>query len=269
MVTEETKPYLYHPVMGSVLYIRDELSFRIAKLCWEEIERQWEPKPDPVVILEEPDLPAGKYLTWDEFKEKFDKEERDRREENFGKSAIAPPIPEKIEKVLECAPMPVPKPEPVKKAPAKKRGGYHGKGNKYGIPSELFHTDKQAYQRLWFRCKKGGITYEEALKMERAKKQEPDIKIGGADAVIDKLPDLRPPTTGDPGKVYRNPRNPVPVADIPNEFKVGVHVKQVKPYNDRKVSGIGVVTARVNGLIEVNFAGTQYYKIAPDCLEVV
>jgi hypothetical protein len=36
-----------------------------------------------------------------------------------------------------------------------------------------------------------------------------------------------------------------------------------------KVSGIGVVTALVKGLVEVNFGGQQYYKIAPDCLEVI
>jgi len=50
---------------------------------------------------------------------------------------------------------------------------------------------------------------------------------------------------------------------------IGMHVKQVRPYLNRTVSGIGAVTALVKGLVEVNFNGSQYYKIAPDCLEVL
>jgi hypothetical protein len=41
-----------------------------------------------------------------------------------------------------------------------------GKGNPFGIPTILYSTDKQKYQRLWTRCKKHGIKYEEALAME-------------------------------------------------------------------------------------------------------
>jgi hypothetical protein len=52
------------------------------------------------------------------------------------------------------------------------------------------------------------------------------------------------------------------------EFKVGDHVKQVKPYLGRTVSKICVVTALVKGLVEVNAGGNQYYKISPDCLEI-
>jgi hypothetical protein len=96
-----------------------------------------------------------------------------------------------------------------------------------------------------------------------------DIVIEGIDGLVDKMPDERPPGARDPGVVYHNPRNPAVIPAIPAELKIGVHVKQIKPYLDRKVSGIGVVTARVNGLVEVNFSGTQYYKIAPDCLEVL
>jgi len=97
----------------------------------------------------------------------------------------------------------------------------------------------------------------------------PDIKIEGADELVDKMPEIRPPIR----EAHKRVHEAVTAANIrrepPAEFKVGAHVKQIKPYLDRKVSGIGCVTARMKGLIEVNFSGTQYYKIAPECLEVL
>jgi len=59
------------------------------------------------------------------------------------------------------------------------------------------------------------------------------------------------------------------ITSIPPVFKINDHVKQIKKYHDRQMSGIGVVTSIKNGLIEVNFRSGQYYKIAPDCLEGV
>ena len=66
-----------------------------------------------------------------------------------------------------------PGPPPIKKGAKtvpnkKKRGGNRGKGNKYGIPSELATSDKRKYDRLYYRCSSKGITYEEALKLEKA-----------------------------------------------------------------------------------------------------
>jgi hypothetical protein len=83
------------------------------------------------------------------------------------------------------------------------------------------------------------------------------------------MPDKRPPTTGDPDKNYHNTREVPIIKDPPVEFKVGAHVKQTKPFQDRIVPKVGIVTARVGSLIEVNFGGTRYVKIAPDCLEIV
>jgi hypothetical protein len=56
---------------------------------------------------------------------------------------------------------------------------------------------------------------------------------------------------------------------LAERFPLKTHVRQVKEYLGRKVTGIGSVTDHVKGLVEVNFNGSQYYKIAPDCLEVV
>ncbi len=135
------------------------------------------------------------------------------------------------------------------------------KGNKYGIPSLLWKTDKKRYQILWSRCKKHGIMYEEAVKRD-------GMKGGG-----------RPPS---PKKVLAKSKeiiqktvNPVHEPMIlnsspPLEIKIGTHVRQIKPFHDRQIKDkIGIVSGIKNGLIEVNFNGTQWYKIAPDCLEVV
>ena len=158
-------------------------------------------------------------------------------------------------------------PPPVKKKEAVKKKGHQG--NPYGIPHQLCTQDKKKYKRLYCRCKTKGIKYEEALKHEKPNAVEPAIKIEGADNLVDKMPEIRPPIR----EAHKRVHEAVTAANIhrepPAEFKVGAHVKQIKPYLDRKVSGIGCVTARVNGLVEVNFGGTQYYKIAPDCLEVI
>lgn len=47
----------------------------------------------------------------------------------------------------------------------KKRGPQ--KGNKYGIPIELYRKDKWEYGRLWSLCKAHGLTYEQALVWKR------------------------------------------------------------------------------------------------------
>ena len=71
-----------------------------------------------------------------------------------------------------CSPPPTPEPKMGKRGPQK--------ANKYGIPPELMHTDKKKYQRLWWRCKNKGITYEEALKQDREPKPRdaPAKKMG-------------------------------------------------------------------------------------------
>lgn len=87
---------------------------------------------------------------------------------------------------------------------------------------------------------------------------ESDIKIEGMDDdLIKAMPETRPPS----GLQEKR------LAAV--DLKRGDHVRQIKKFNDRQVSGIGIVSGIKNGLIEVNFNGTQYYKIARDCLEVV
>lgn len=256
------KPSLYHEEIGTIV-IASERTYKAAKIFWEAIAAQYElPQFEKPIFPEEPPAP---------------KTDLDAREENLARSTI-----------------PSDEIKPVKaKKPAKKgkRGGNHNKGNKYGIPSSMFATDRQKYQRLWSRCKKLGIMYEDALKLEgktvprgihkksAAKKVDPqtinepaektseeasridkppsDIKIEGAAELVDKMPEVRPPSGLQEKRLAAT------------GFKLKDHVRQIKKFNDRQASGVGVVTGFKNGLVEVNFSGTQYYKIAPDCLEVV
>lgn len=95
-----------------------------------------------------------------------------------------------------CSPLPPPIVKPsakaialsndVKEPPSKKPDGrkHNGKGNKYGIPPELYKQDKQKYSRIWSRCKKHGLTYEQALELEK------DIRPGKphANAVKERTP---------------------------------------------------------------------------------
>lgn len=101
---------------------------------------------------------------------------------------------------------------------AKKRG----KGNKFGIPTSLHTTDRKAYDRLWSRCKAHGITYEQALAMEKTPKakvpakKKPVVKpsaqaiapsnevkeppAGTTQDLLDTLPDERPQTNKESGR---------------------------------------------------------------------
>jgi hypothetical protein len=55
----------------------------------------------------------------------------------------------------------------------------------------------------------------------------------------------------------------------PNTLVTGMHVRQVRPDRGNKVLGYGVVTARIGGLLEVNYGNGKKYKIPADCLEIV
>lgn len=80
----------------------------------------------------------------------------------------AAPVGKPAEGLPQTGTPPVKKEAPVM-PDKKKRGGNRGKGNKYGIPPELATSDKRKYDRLYYRCSSKGITYEEALKLEKAK----------------------------------------------------------------------------------------------------
>ena len=66
-----------------------------------------------------------------------------------------------------CSPPPAPIAPALKEKynpPEPKHGGSQGhKGNKYGIPIEVYRTDKRKYNRLWSLCKTHGLMYEQAL----------------------------------------------------------------------------------------------------------
>jgi hypothetical protein len=129
------------------------------------------------------------------------------------------------------------------------------------------------------RRKKNDGKIQPAAKNVAKRSEGADIKIQGIDKDLEAaMPEKRPPTRGDPPKditsgspagMSGTASSPSPHPTSVTEFKIGMHVKQVRPYLNRTVSGIGAVTALVKGLVEVNFGGQQYYKIAPDCLEVI
>jgi hypothetical protein len=104
----------------------------------------------------------------------------------------------------ECSPPPAPiapklkaRHNPPEKTAEKKKTGPKtdpAKVNQYGIPSELYRTDKNLYQRLWGRCKKHGIKYEAALAMEATMRKRPEkkAKAPAADTTKDSAQAIAP-----------------------------------------------------------------------------
>jgi hypothetical protein len=124
------------------------------------------------------------------------------------------------------------------------------KGNKYGIPREIYSTDKKKYQRLWSRCRDLGITYEEALKLEgktthgpkrlkksAAKKQREKPKN------VEKIqPDTPPCNESKPlaqAIPSSNEATEAPPAAPPDPFRIGVTVRYTG--SDPRISGTGQV----------------------------
>lgn len=100
---------------------------------------------------------------------------------------------------------------------------YHGSGNKYDIPPTLLKTDKNLYQRLWFRCKNKGIKYEQALALEKPHRSTSVIESN----IITKENTTTPPIT---------------------EIKLDTRVKQIG--GSKIMSGIGrVIKIRGDNLL--------------------
>jgi len=163
------------------------------------------------------------------------------------------------------------KPEPVKKAPAKKRGGNHSKGNKYGIPSSLYMTDKKRYNVLWARCKKHGITYEEALKRDGIKRGRTTTKTSTKPTKLvvasPENPAPIPPKSGPVGSGTLKIREWLKVVNGP--ITVGTTVKYNGPKASPFFGKVGEITKIGNGnQVLVNFGESSIW-LPQSCIFVV
>lgn len=153
----------------------------------------------------------------------------------------------------KCSPPPAPK---KTRAKVPMKPGQHN-GNQFGIPSDLYATDKRLYQRLWARCKKHGIKYEAALEMEgktkrgkprlplKMKNKEPEspvvIRYTGLDHDLnDALPEERPPT---------GPQEKREAEKTMDAIKIGDKVRQIGGL--KICTGIGEIKRAVPGSPEV------------------
>lgn len=153
----------------------------------------------------------------------------------------------------KCSPLPAPK---KTRAKGPMKPGPHN-GNQFGIPADLYTTDKRLYQRLWGRCKKHGIKYEAALAMEgktkrgkprlplEMKNKEPEgpvvIRYTGLDQVLnDALPEERPPTGSQETREAEKTMDAI---------KIGDRVRQIGGH--KICAGIGEIKRAVPGSPEV------------------
>jgi len=161
-----------------------------------------------------------------------------------------------------CSPAPAVKKPDMRHLHPSKNGGREKvkKGNKYGIPASLFSEDKRKYQRLDARCRTHGVTYEQALEMEkmiRPGKVHADTVKQSAQAIASSN-DVKEPVcalTMDKCSASEN--------------VIGFRVRQIKPDHGRLFSGIGVVVARHNGIIEVRNGNAKTHKIDARYLAIV
>jgi hypothetical protein len=156
---------------------------------------------------------------------------------------------------IDAGPVPKVKGEVVVKERVKR-----GKVNKYGIPPSLNTTDLKLYNRLWYRCKQHGLTYEEAMKYEKSPLNYKPKIVTGPSVVV---------AQGFPVQVIGalvKPTPPVPLSIAP-----GVQVKQIRPDNGgRMLPSVGTVMSLMSGgeIVCVKDSNGKVHKIDIRCLEV-
>jgi hypothetical protein len=155
--------------------------------------------------------------------------------------------PQPAEKAIRTKPV-----KPVEKAPHTRV-----KENKFGIPSSLCTSNLKLYNRLWYRCKQHGLTYEEALRYETEPLPKPVTKPEVALVQVS-------PVQGMSALI-----KPIPSAPLP-QFGPGVLVKQVRPDHGRKLQSVGTVVSLERGgqLVNVRDSEGKIHKIDIRCLEV-
>jgi hypothetical protein len=143
--------------------------------------------------------------------------------------------------------------------PPQRNGGKSRRSSKYGIPTELYTSDRKKYKRIWARCKKHGITYEEALKLE-TKPEDPK-----EEPVENPIPDKTEVPSDD--IITRN----FPALTDPLAIIQGHTVLMIKPNGDKQiVPGNLLITSRkIDGRIEVRDNNGKLHLIPPDCLKVI
>lgn len=241
-------PTLYHEEIGTII-IASERTYQAAKIFWEAIAEQYEPKP-AVPLTPEIEERIASIIA---------KHKPDAREENLARSAIpGDELPPKNEINCKCA-----LPKPVKeKKPKGKRGGNHSKGNKYGIPSLLWKTDKKRYQILWSRCEKHGITYEEAVKRDGIKS-----KGGRPSKKAPESPATEPSKNAPLGSAGLKVREWLKVVNGP--ITPGITVKHNGPKASPFFGKVGTITKVGDGnQVLVNFGESSTW-LPQSCIFVV
>lgn len=150
--------------------------------------------------------------------------------------------PTEAQKVLKGIVKEEEAPVPGKVAPVKKTKKPRGK---YQIPFSAV-TQKKDYQNARNLCIKHQLPYSEALKKQQ--EEEPD---GGAGETPKELTLKTLDTIS------------------PNDVINGLKVRQIKPDGGReKMCGIGIVTARKAGLIEVRDGNGKKHMLDARCLAI-
>jgi hypothetical protein len=187
-----------------------------------------------------------------------------------------------------------------------KRGGNHRKGNKFRIPVEIYQNDPKLYGRIYWRCARKGITYEEALKLEKTTDSPSKESVKGTKRKkVHKV--ATPPSQSDSDKITMpgftagsdnisksseiersqqpteddiknrvtalaeaNKHFSPPQKSPPSDGIVtGIHVKQIRPDAGRQIFGTATVIERRGEIVSVRNGNGKVHKILAACLQAV
>jgi hypothetical protein len=259
-------PTIYYPGIcrvkdGAVfpIIIKDELSYKVAKLLWDSIAEIYERKPAQIKPVPDP--------TYEEIAKELEQNVTVITDKKPEKTRVKQPHQSRKD-VPNW-----PKDETTLIQDASSRNGA------WSIYKEAFpgKRNANAVKQKWSKLhpKKDGVASTINVK-QPAKGISLTNNVKDSIKSIDSSNDVKEPEKEVVDKPFpASPKETRKAASayqpetVAERFPLKTHVRQVKEYLGRKVTGIGSVTDHVKGLVEVNFNGSQYYKIAPDCLEVV
>jgi len=118
------------------------------------------------------------------------------------------------------------------------------KGKDLGIPAGLYGQDKGLYQRVWYRCSKKGMTYEQALAAE--KKTDPDNVASTSGQSNDDVP--KPDWTLEEDAAIR---------ECPTEDMALTHFQNKFPESEKTAVQVSVRWQALRGSQEEETAGEE------------
>lgn len=289
-------PTLYSDDINNTITIKDDLSYKVAKLLWNAIAARYEPKSTPVQLEVVSDARGNTLqIKKDPVQVKPDgiKKAGGKKPVRYYKEKYKIPFDSVKEKnqydfaVKLCKKFDKPYDEAIKLNDGKKKRTFHN--NKWQIPFSPV-TDRGKYDGAYALCRKYKLPYPEAIKRQEeekngvilqgtAEKDDFVIKIEGAEGLEDAQSSAKTQSCAElhtyevatsPPQSETNTRSNDSLTQ-PLKIVTGIHVKQIKPDNGRSFYGIGTVVARENGgqIISVRNGGGKIHKIDVNCLEVV